>query len=149
MTILIPIILIIALDQISKIIVRSSMSPGDAVSVIGNFFRITYFRNEGAAFSSLVGYRGLLIGFASLATIAAFVFLMMYKGKSKLLDWALILIISGGIGNLIDRVALGYVTDMISLSIFPPIFNIADVAITCGCALMIIFVVIGKSEVLE
>ena len=149
MIILIPIVVIIVLDQLSKLAVRSSMSPGDSVSVIGNFFRITYFRNEGAAFSSLVGYRGLLIGFSAVATVAAFVFLMKYRGQSKLLDWSLVLIIGGGIGNLIDRIAFGYVTDMLSFSIFPPIFNVADIAITCGCFLLILFVLFDKSEVLK
>lgn len=149
MIIFVAIIVIIALDQLSKIAIRSSMSPGDSISVIGNFFRITYFRNEGAAFSSLVGYTGLLIGFSILAIVAALVFLFMYRGKSKMLDWGLALIIAGGIGNLIDRLIFGYVTDMISFSIFPPIFNIADISVTCGCIIMIIFVIFGKSEVLE
>lgn len=149
MIVLIPIVVIIVLDQISKYAVRSSMSPGDSISVIGNFFRITYFRNEGAAFSSFLGQRGFLIAFSSIMTVAAFVFLMMYKGKSRLLDWSLVLIIAGGIGNLIDRIAFGYVTDMISFSIFPPIFNVADIAITVGCGLMIIFVLFSKSEVLQ
>ena len=149
MTILIPIAIIVVLDQLSKLAIRSSMSPGDSISVIGNFFRITYYRNTGAALSSLEGQRALLIAFSSLAMIAAFVFLMMYKGRSKLLDWSLALIVAGGIGNLIDRIAFGYVTDMISFSIFPPIFNIADIAVTVGCALMIIFVIFGDSEVLK
>ena len=149
MLIFIPIAVIIVLDQLSKLAVRSSMSPGDSVSVIGNFFRITYFRNEGAAFSSLIGYRGRLIGFGILATVAAFAFLMMYRGKSKLLDWSLALIIAGGIGNLIDRIALGYVTDMFSFSIFPPVFNVADIAITVGCFMLIIFVLFDKSGALE
>ena len=142
--ILIPIIIIV--DQVIKFVVRSSLSPNQSVQVIGDLFRISYFRNEGAAFSSLVGYRGFLIGFAVLSVIAATVFLLMYKGRSKLLDWSLALIIAGGIGNLIDRIFLGYVTDMFSFSFFPPIFNFADIAITLGCALMILFVIFGKSE---
>jgi len=149
MTIFVPIVAIIVLDQLSKLAVRSSMSPGEHISVIGNFFRIAYFRNEGAAFSSLVGYRGLLIVLAVIATGAAIVFLVRYRGKSKLLDWSLALIIAGGIGNMIDRIALGYVTDMFSFSIFPPIFNVADIAITVGCFLLIIFVLFDKSGALE
>ncbi|MBO4235622.1 MAG: signal peptidase II [Firmicutes bacterium] len=149
MIILIPIIAIIVLDQLSKMAVRSSMSPGDSISVIGNFFRITYFRNEGAAFSSLVGQRVFLIVISAIVTVAAFVFLMKYRCKSKLLDLSLVLVIGGGIGNLIDRIAFGYVTDMLSFSIFPPIFNVADIAITCGCFLLIIFVLFSKSEVLK
>lgn len=137
---------IIILDQVSKFIVRSSMSPNDSIKVIGNFFRITYFRNEGAAFSSLVGYRGFLIGFSALAVVAAIVFLFIYKGKNKLLDISLVLIISGGLGNLIDRIFMGYVTDMFNFSFFPPIFNVADIAITIGCLLMVLFVIFGKSE---
>lgn len=142
--ILIPIIIIA--DQVIKFVVRSSLSPNQSVQVIGDLFKISYYRNEGAAFSSLLGYRGFLIGFAILSVVAAFVFLLMYKGRSKLLDWSLALIIAGGIGNLIDRIFLGYVTDMFSLSFFPPIFNFADIAITLGCAFMVLFVIFGKSE---
>ena len=53
---------------------------------------------------------------------------------------ALLCIIAGGIGNLIDRFLFGYVTDMISFSIFPPVFNIADISVVCGCGLLIIYV---------
>ena len=149
MTILIPIIAIIILDQVSKYAVRSSMSPGEYISVIGDFFRITYFKNEGAAFSSFVGYRWFLIIFSAIVVVAVFVLLIKYKGKSKLFDICLVLIISGGVGNLIDRIIFGYVTDMLSFSIFPPIFNVADIAITVRCGLMIIFVLFSKSEVLK
>ena len=143
---IISIAVIVVLDQVSKFIVRSSMSPNHSIRVIGDFFKICYYRNEGAAFNSLTGYRGFLIVFSVLSVIAAAVFLFMYRGKSKLLDWSLTLIVSGGLGNLIDRIALGYVTDMFSFSIFPPIFNVADIAITVGCFLMILFVFFGKSE---
>lgn len=65
------------------------------------------------------------------------------KGEhwSLYLSWALI--IAGGVGNLIDRIALGFVTDMLDFSIFPPIFNVADIGVTSGCALFVVYILAG------
>lgn len=125
------------------------MSPEESIHVIGDFFKITYYQNKGAAFGSLTGYRTFLIGFAVLVIMAALFFLFSYHGKSRLLDWSLILIISGGMGNLIDRCFIGSVTDMFDFSIFPPIFNVADIVITIGCIMLAIFVISGDGEVLK
>jgi len=58
---------------------------------------------------------------------------------------ALLLIISGGTGNLIDRIAFGQVTDMFSFSIFPPVFNLADVSVTLGCVLLVFYVLFDET----
>ena len=62
------------------------------------------------------------------------------KSEGAMFKVALLCIIAGGIGNLIDRFFLGYVTDMLSFSIFPPVFNIADIAVCLGCGILIIYV---------
>mgnify|MGYP002527880697 CR=1 FL=1 len=60
------------------------------------------------------------------------------KNKRKLYDFSLAIILGGGIGNLIDRLMFGKVTDMISFSFFPPIFNVADIGVTVGCGLLLL-----------
>ena len=56
------------------------------------------------------------------------------------------MVIAGGMGNLIDRIVFGFVTDMISLSFFPPVFNVADIAVTLGCVILIIYIAIFDSS---
>lgn len=135
--------LIIAADQISKALIRMSMNVGDSVSVIGDFFRLTYIRNSGAAFSMMSGQRFLLVAIPLVGITAAIWYLYRHRGEHWTLYGSWSLIISGGIGNLIDRIASGEVTDMFDFSIFPPVFNVADIAVTFGCALFIVYILAG------
>lgn len=135
--------LLIAVDQISKVIIRLNMNVGDSISVIGDFFRITYIRNDGAAFSILGGQTVVLVVIPLIGIGAALWYLHRHRGEHWTLYGSWMLIIAGGIGNLIDRIAFGEVTDMFDFSIFPPVFNVADIAVTCGCALFIIHVLAG------
>lgn len=135
--------LLVAADQISKLLVRCFMYQGESVSILGDFFRLTYIQNRGAAFSLFAGHRILLVA-VPFAVIAAAVFVLhRKKGEhfSLYLSWSMI--IGGGVGNLIDRIFLGYVTDMLDFSIFPPVFNVADIGVTLGCVLFIIYVLAG------
>lgn len=138
MYITLTIAVVLILDQISKFIVRSSMTEGQIIEVIKGFFNITYINNSGVAFSLLSGQRGLVTIVQIVAMIVVAIFLYKTKGKSKLLDISLAMVLGGGIGNIIDRVAFGAVTDMISFKIFPPVFNVADIGVTVGCALIIL-----------
>ena len=138
------IIAIVAVDQISKYAVRTMMEVGQSIDVIEGFFALTYFSNDGAAFSSFRGQRALLVGVSAIAVVVTLIFLWINKKSPekthKMLTASLILICGGGIGNLIDRVAFGAVTDMLDFTIFPPIFNVADIAVTLGCFLLLIYV---------
>ena len=135
--------LVIAVDQISKAVIRMTMHVGDSVSILGDFFRLTYIRNSGAAFSMMSGQRILLVVIPIVGIIAALWYLHHHRGEHWTLYGSWALIVAGGIGNLIDRIAFGEVTDMFDFSIFPPVFNVADIAVTFGCALFILYILAG------
>ena len=134
------VIAIVACDQLSKYAIRSLFNVNESVSVIGDFFELRYIQNDGAAFSSFAGKQAFLIAVSIIAIIGAAFFLRKMKSEGAMFKVALLCIIAGGIGNLIDRFFLGYVTDMLSFSIFPPVFNIADIAVCLGCGILIIYV---------
>lgn len=127
-------------DQLTKYLVRSNMAVGESISVIGDFFRLTHYENDGAAFSSLSGQREILILIPVIAIVAGLVYMFTHRRAHRLLQTALALVISGGAGNLIDRIAAGKVTDMFDFSIFPPIFNVADICVVVGCGLLIVYI---------
>ena len=135
--------LVIAVDQISKAVIRMTMHVGDSISILGDFFRLTYIRNSGAAFSMMSGQRFLLVVIPIVGIIAALWYLHHHRGEHWTLYASWALIVAGGIGNLIDRIAFGEVTDMFDFSIFPPVFNVADIAVTFGCALFILYILAG------
>ena len=131
---------VLVADQISKYTVRTFMSEGESINVIGDFFRLTYYENDGAAFSTLSGQRVILIMIPAIAIIAGLIY--MYKNRSAhpLLHVSISFIVAGGAGNLIDRTFFGSVTDMFDFSIFPPIFNVADIFVVIGCGLLVIYI---------
>lgn len=134
------VIAIVACDQLSKYAIRSLFNVNESVRVFGDFFELRYIQNDGAAFSSFAGKQAFLIAVSIIAIIGAAFFLRKMKSEGAMFKVALLCIIAGGIGNLIDRLLLGYVTDMLSFSIFPPVFNIADIAVCLGCGILIVYV---------
>ncbi len=125
------------------------MNVGESIQVLGDFFKIHYIENTGAAFSMFQDRTIFLIVLPIIVVIIAAVFFCrFYKKEHFTLLLSLSLIISGGIGNLIDRILYSSVTDMLSFSIFPPIFNIADVAVCTGCGFMILYIIVfdGKQN---
>jgi len=133
---------VIAADQISKYLIRANLSLGDRIPVIGDWFRITYIQNTGAAFSMFEGNHFVTIGLTSVLLIVC-VIAIIYSIRTgdKLLALCFTCVLAGGLGNMIDRFVLGYVTDMISVGNFA-IFNVADIFVTCGCILAMIVVVL-------
>jgi signal peptidase II len=134
--------MVIALDQLTKSWVTSAFQLGDSVTIT-SFFNLVLAYNTGAAFSFLAGAGGWQrIFFVSIAVIAAiFIVVLLRKPHNHpLLNAALALILGGAIGNVIDRIRLGYVVDFIQVhgaGYYFPAFNIADSAITIGAALLI------------
>ena len=133
-------ILFILSDQISKYAVRTSFNPGESVKILGDFFKLTYVQNTGAAFNSLAGYRIILILLPVALMIACAIYVYKHRDEHWLFYLSATMIIAGGIGNLIDRIIFGFVTDMLDFSIFPPVFNVADIFITAGCVVLAITV---------
>ena len=134
---------IIIADQITKLLVRMNMNVGESIEIIGKFFRLTYIRNSGAAFSMFSGERVLLIGLPIVIVAGAIWYFYHHRDEHWTFYTSWAMIIAGGIGNLIDRIAFGWVTDMLNFSIFPPVFNVADIGVTLGCGLFIIHTLIG------
>lgn len=131
-------VVIVALDQITKI-----LTVGRNITVIPNFLNFTYTENRGIAFN--IGSNGLpfviLISIALLAIIVIFIKKKNQEIDSKVLI-SLMLILAGGIGNLADRIIIGYVRDFIDVNLFNfPIFNIADVSVTLGVIFLIIILI--------
>lgn len=142
----INIILLIIIDQISKIAVRATMELGQSIDLLGSFFSLTYVRNFGAAWNSFSGKTLILIGIPVVAMIAGLYVYAKYKDKKHwTLKASLMMIIAGGAGNMIDRVFIGYVTDMFDFH-FWPVFNIADIAVVVGCGLLFIHVLFFDKE---
>lgn len=137
-------VLVYALDQGTKVLVRSQMLPGDQITVIRGLLSIHYIRNPGAAFGILASSGHLLETIPVVVILAVLIVVMINKYMHPFCKYALILIAVGGLGNLTDRVLFGKVTDMISLSFFPPIFNVADISITLGCVMIAVYVLFGE-----
>ena len=143
------VILLVVLDQASKIYLTlvNKTSPID-LEVIRGFFRITYTCNDGAAFSILKGKRVFFI----IMTIVVVFLIVYYLLKNKVYwveKYSLLLIISGAVGNLIDRIMYGYVIDFLNFIIFGydfPVFNIADSFITIGAIGLIISILFLNKE---
>lgn len=135
----IAVLVLVAADQITKYWAVNSLAGRDSVPVIGDYLRFTYAENTGASFSMLSGKRAFLVIFPAVVLIAILVVIISHRLKSVKWNIPLVLIAAGGIGNLIDRIRLGYVIDFIDLhAINFAIFNVADTCVTIGVALLII-----------
>lgn len=140
-------ILLILIDQISKVIIVKLIDINSGIELIKNFFYLTYTHNTGAAFSILTGKRIFLILIAVVILIIIFNYLRKNKIESKIEKIAFALIIGGSIGNLLDRIVRGYVIDFLDFKIFGydfPIFNLADTFIVIGVFLLLIITLTRK-----
>ncbi len=136
--IFILIILLVFFDYLTKYIVLNRFSVNESIIIIKNFLKFTYIKNTGAAFGLLSGNIIVLI---LITVVLLFYLLKEFKNsKNKLNITAYTLIISGAIGNLIDRIFRKYVVDFISFTLFGhdmAIFNVADTYITIGVILLL------------
>ncbi len=139
-TIIISIILL-CIDQISKLLVVNLLTKTDSITIIKKFFYLTYINNDGAAFSILVGKRIFLILIAVLVIVMLIRYIKKNNIQNKLELVSISLIIGGSLGNLMDRVIRGYVIDFLDFKIFNynfPIFNLADTFIVIGVFLLLL-----------
>lgn len=136
-------LILIVIDQLIKCIVSTNMSLNTSIILIKDFLNITYVRNIGAAFSILEGNRIFLIAVTLIALIGIYL-LIKNKTFKKIETIIYTLIISGIIGNLIDRIIFGYVIDYVDFKLLGynmPVFNLADSLIVIGCVLLLIITV--------
>jgi signal peptidase II len=131
-------LLTVVLDQATKALVRTSMDPGHTIPLVDGVFHLTYVRNTGAAFGLMPGRLPLFIGIASFVLVAVTVYLWHVRPTSRFVVLALGLVAGGAVGNLIDRVVFGKVTDFFDPQVFP-VFNIADSAIVVGTAVLVVW----------
>ncbi len=138
---LLPAAGLVMLDQVAKALVRSNIDLGSAVPLIPHIIQLTYVQNTGAAFSLFTGKADLL-ALVSLAVSLLLVVALVRRWLSHPLGTvSLTLILAGAVGNLIDRVALGYVTDMFeTIFIDFAVFNVADICVVVGGIVLVIYV---------
>ena len=129
---------ITALDQWTKVLVVENIPLHSQVEALPGIFHFTYTQNTGAAFSSFDGMIWLFILIFAALTVAVVVEYRKQSLHFTRLEWWLIAAVyGGGLGNIIDRVRLGYVVDMIEVEFMNfAVFNVADIFITCGCFLL-------------
>jgi len=138
--------LVVLVDQVAKYLVRASLPlPGTSIPVIGHLVRFTHTRNEGAAFGMLPGNRYIFIGVSVLVVFSICVYLLRWKPERPMIVVALGLVAGGAIGNLIDRVWRGFVTDFIQWPLDFPVFNVADSAIVIGVSMLIWWLLFGPT----
>ncbi len=145
------IVFIIAADQFTKkLAVEFLKNKAQSIPIISDFFSFTYAENRGIAFGLELAPPLVLLLLTGLITAAVLWYVIVSKKRSTMFLVAFALITGGGIGNMIDRIILGYVVDFIYFNIYNgyifgsylslwPIFNVADSAITIGASLLLIF----------
>ena len=134
---------IAGVDQLTKYLTVANIPLYQEVPFLPGILNFTYVQNTGAAFSALEGMRWLFVVIFLVLTA-----LLLWEYRKKALPfstfdrWCLAAVYGGGLGNVIDRVRLGYVVDMLETKFITfPVFNVADCFITCGCILLIIHLI--------
>lgn len=139
-------IVAVVLDQVTKYAVVANLALGESVDLIPGVLRFTYVQNDGAAFGSLSDARWVFMILSTVFIVAILGYLFWKKPQNKLLLSALILITGGGIGNMVDRIMLGYVIDFIDFCAFPKIwmwvFNVADSFVCVGAGLLALWMIL-------
>ena len=154
---IIVIVALVLIDQVTKLFVVRLMSPGDSVDLIEGIFRFTYVQNDGAAFGMLSEHRWVFMVISVIAIIAMLVYLWKFRPDSKFACMAVSMIISGGIGNMIDRTFRSsvdvngeefyYVVDFLDFCAFPElwkwVFNFADSCVCVGGGMLVLWLIIS------
>lgn len=140
---------IAAADQLTKSFVVKNIPLHTTISVLPGVVSLTYVQNDGAAFSSFRGMQWMFLLIFLIFTAA--IFYEYFKKPMPFSKWERILIAAvygGGLGNLIDRVRLGYVVDMIQTDFMNfPVFNVADCFISCGCIALMLHLVFFNKQI--
>lgn len=140
---------LIAVDQFTKIWATNVLSNGNDIVILKNIFHLHYVRNEGAAFGMLGGKQVFLIIFTSVIIVG----MLYYYHKLPQTTWgkvsrvSFMMIISGAIGNLIDRIWLNYVRDFLYFKLIDfPVFNVADILVVVGVGILLVAMLFGDLD---
>jgi signal peptidase II len=160
-------LIVLILDQITKWIVKANMDLYESIRVWGSFFKLTYIENPGMAFGIRFGDNMFFTLFAIIASIAILIYMFKMKGEHPIARTAMALIFGGAVGNLADRVTRGSVVDFLDVEFFDvnipafkllfiefpgyymdrwPVFNVADMGVTIGMVILLVFVLFEKEE---
>ena len=139
---------IVAADQITKFLTIANIPLHGTVEVLPGIVRLTYVQNDGAAFSMFEGQQWL---FALI--FVAFAAAIIWEFSKKRLPFTtfdrfcIVAVFAGGLGNMIDRLRMGYVVDMIATEFINfPVFNVADCFITCGCIILLVHLIFFNKD---
>ncbi len=145
-------VLVAALDLLIKYFVSHGMTVGQSIPVIPGILRLTYVQNRGAAFGSFSDSRWVFLMLSAVMILLLTYFIAFKKGYARMVYISLALMLGGGIGNMVDRLALGYVIDYVD---FYPIkawiwvFNLADAAICIGVAVFVVYLLFFEKKAKE
>ena len=141
-------ILILVLDQVTKLLTVANIPLYGKMDFLPGLVSLTYVQNDGAAFSMLEGQQWLFA-----LVFAAFAAFIIWEFSKKRLPFktferfCIVAVFAGGLGNMIDRLRLGYVVDMIATDFMDfPVFNVADIFITCGCILLMLHLIFFNKD---
>ena len=134
---------LVGADQIIKLLVINYLKPIQYIDIIDGVLRFRYVENTGAIFGSFSAYTAFLTAFSVILLVLTIIFLVKNKNQNKLVNLCLLFMVSGGIGNIIDRLRLKYVVDFIEpLFVNFAVFNFADCLITVGAFALIIYLIV-------
>ena len=141
-------VVIVAADQVTKFLTVANIPLHGTVQILPGIVRLTYVQNDGAAFSMFEGQQWL---FALI--FVAFAAAIIWEFSKKRLPFTtfdrfcIVAVFAGGLGNMIDRLRMGYVVDMIATEFINfPVFNVADCFITCGCIILLVHLVFFNKD---
>lgn len=142
-------VLMLVIDQLTKLHIMNTFALGQSEDFIEGLINLVYIHNTGAAWGIFSGRTWLLIAMTAVVMVFCVIVLIKSFGKQKLMTWSLSLVISGGVGNLIDRVFRdGNVIDFLQFDFYQsfPVFNVADCCIVVGAGLLILYYLLETIE---
>lgn len=140
-------VLLLGADQLTKYLISTRFELEESRVFLKGFIEFLYIHNRGSAWGLLYGKTYILIPITVVVMAVCIILYKKYGKKNKLLFWAIMLVLSGGVGNMIDRVFRdGNVIDFLHFEFFPsfPVFNVADCAIVVGAGLLILYFLIDS-----
>ena len=141
---------VILADQLTKILALQYLAPVGSYPLWENVLHLTYVENTGAAFGMLKDHRWVFLVISTVALGGMIVYMFLNKSRHPLETVAVAFIVGGGIGNMIARIARGFVVDFVDVKCIPfwkYIFNVADIFVCVGCGLFILYVLLYETRV--
>ncbi|MGX4632340.1 signal peptidase II [Carnobacterium divergens] len=140
-------LVVLIVDQVTKYLVVQNIELYQIKAFLPGVLSWMYIQNTGAAWSILEGQMWFFYVITTVVIIGVIYIMQKYAKESRLFSMGLALILAGALGNFIDRIRLGYVVDMVRVELFDfPIFNVADMSLSIGVALIIVYVLLDEKN---